>query len=160
MPSRLVNGQKCCTGCKEWKLPDGFRLRTGSHLKGRGYLRSRCRVCEQAHKVANRPTYRAYGKKGRTVIGLKNKTFIFDYLDTHPCVDCGEDDPVVLEFDHVDPKQKLYNVVSMAHNCYSLERIKAEVAKCVIRCANCHRRKSAAWWDSYRHRRMALRKAS
>jgi len=58
----------------------------------------------------------------------------------HPCVGCGETDPVVLEFDHVRGEKK-WNVAM----CYgrSMESLVEEIAKCEIRCANCHRRRTA-----------------
>ena len=34
------------------------------------------------------------------------KTFVQEYLSTHPCVDCGETNPIVLEFEHVRGKKK------------------------------------------------------
>ena len=58
------------------------------------------------------------------------------------CVDCGESDPVVLEFDHV-VGEKLYNVANIVGTCLSLKTVKEELAKCAVRCANCHRRKTA-----------------
>ncbi len=62
----------------------------------------------------------------------------------HPCVDCGESDPVVLEFDHIDRVTKRMDVSVMAQRGYPLATLEAEVAKCVVRCANDHRRKSVA----------------
>lgn len=66
--------------------------------------------------------------------------FIVEYLLDHPCVDCGEPDPIVLEFDHRDPATKLFNIGITTNR--SLEAVKAEVAKCDVRCANCHRRRT------------------
>lgn len=57
------------------------------------------------------------------------------------CVDCGEQDPVVLEFDHVKGK-KSYNISDMVRCYYSIDSIKNEMRKCQIRCANCHRRRT------------------
>lgn len=71
----------------------------------------------------------------------RNTKFLQDYLSNHICVDCGESDVVVLEFDHVRGK-KLGNVSDLANTPVSLETLKKEVAKCEVRCANCHRRKT------------------
>ena len=63
----------------------------------------------------------------------------------HPCVDCGEVDPRVLQFDHVIGVKKA-NVSSLAyHNKASKDTLLNEIAKCMVRCANCHVRKT---WDS------------
>lgn len=64
------------------------------------------------------------------------RKYILDYLISHPCVDCGERDPAVLEFDHVRDK-KLFTI-SLKCNNYSLDKIKDEIEKCEIRCTNCH----------------------
>lgn len=75
--------------------------------------------------------------------------WIFDYLREHPCVDCGEADPVVLEFDHVRG-EKFATIARMAQG-FSLAKVRAEIAKCDVRCANCHRRKTASQlgWYAY-----------
>ena len=62
------------------------------------------------------------------------------YLLDHPCVDCGEGDPIVLEFDHRDPKNKLFALGAAVGLGYSLVRVIDEIEKCDVRCANCHRK--------------------
>ena len=55
------------------------------------------------------------------------------------CMKCGYSKyPEVLEFHHKDPKQKDFNVSKKGH-CRSWERVKKEIEKCVLLCANCHR---------------------
>ena len=69
-----------------------------------------------------------------------NREWLYNYLLEHPCVDCGEEDPVVLEFDHIEQK----NIsISKAVNQWSLKRIKEEIEHCEVRCANCHKRATA-----------------
>lgn len=73
----------------------------------------------------------------------ENRVKIVQYLKSHPCIDCGESDIRVLDFDHVDPSSKTQNVTRMAcASTYSWDRVKEEIDKCEIRCANCHRKKT------------------
>lgn len=65
------------------------------------------------------------------------------HLDGRSCVDCGENDPVVLEFDHRDGVEKEDAVARLIVSCRWAE-VAAEIAKCDVRCANCHRRRTAA----------------
>lgn len=59
-----------------------------------------------------------------------------------PCADCGvQYPPCVMDLDHVRGKKDKC-VGSML--TYSVERLRAEIAKCDVRCANCHRLKSNA----------------
>jgi hypothetical protein len=67
---------------------------------------------------------------------------LVDYFLAHPCVDCGEADPLVLELDHVRGV-KLMSVSEMIAQCMPWPRIELEVAKCESRCANCHKRVTA-----------------
>lgn len=77
----------------------------------------------------------------------KNRTKIYNYLLVNPCADCGEKDPIVLEFDHLDPKNKNYNISNMMS--YSWEKIEKEIEKCQVVCANCHRRRTASTYNWY-----------
>ena len=58
----------------------------------------------------------------------------------NPCADCGERDPVVLEFDHL--RDKTFDIGSkLIHKAWPA--VLAEIAKCEVVCANCHRRRTA-----------------
>lgn len=82
------------------------------------------------------------GKKQADLARLRNrnKKHIKAYLKNHPCVDCGETDIIVLQFDHVRGKKR-GNVSDMVNNC-SIETLDIEISKCKVRCANRHTRKT------------------
>lgn len=76
-------------------------------------------------------------------IRVRNIAFVKEFLSKNPCVGCGESDVVVLDFDHIDPKTKSLGISRMSASMhFSLDRIRAEMAKCQVLCANCHRRKT------------------
>ena len=67
--------------------------------------------------------------------------YVLSYKASHPCVDCNIADPRVLVFDHVrDTKHN--NVGTLASNG-RLDLVITEIAKCEVRCANCHSMKTA-----------------
>lgn len=72
----------------------------------------------------------------------EGRAYVDAYLSEHGCVDCPEDDPVVLDFDHVRG-QKKRNVPEMARAAYTMAAIQEEIDKCEVRCSNCHRRRHA-----------------
>lgn len=98
-----------------------------------------CKNCHvvSARKRRKRSDYKDYYKAWVA----KKLKIIAEYLLTHPCVDCGEKDIRVLQFDHVRG-EKLRTIASMLRDHYALELILKEIAKCDIRCANCHQRKT------------------
>ncbi|WP_412061844.1 hypothetical protein [Rubrivirga sp. IMCC45206] len=81
----------------------------------------------------------------------RNAQHLWRYLLSHPCVDCGEADPIVLEFDHVRG-EKVGALSNMATRQFSVAKLNAEIAKCEVRCANCHKRKTAReqGWHAWR----------
>lgn len=74
--------------------------------------------------------------------------FILNYLQTHSCVDCGEVNLVCLDFDHVKGR-KVNDISVMVHGGFSKQNIQKEIAKCEVRCSNCHRKKTAKERDFY-----------
>ena len=66
--------------------------------------------------------------------------YLVAFLRENPCADCGEDDPVVLEFDHLRDKQF---AISKGLTDRNWQDVLDEIAKCDVVCANCHRRRTA-----------------
>jgi hypothetical protein len=73
---------------------------------------------------------------------VKIRAHLLDFLSTKSCVDCGEKDPIVLEFDHSGLEQKFKIIARMLSGHYSWKSVYREIQKCEVRCANCHRRKT------------------
>ncbi len=71
---------------------------------------------------------------------IKIRAWVLEYLLGHPCVDCPESDPIVLEFDHRPEEKKRFAIADFCNKGMSLKSVIAEVAKCDVRCANCHRK--------------------
>jgi hypothetical protein len=82
-------------------------------------------------------------KEAQKRIRERNRQFIIDYLNKNPCINCGIRDIRVLEFDHVYPETKKFNVSRMVSSQHhSIASIKKEIEKCQVLCANCHRIKT------------------
>jgi len=69
------------------------------------------------------------------------RKWIGNYFLTHTCVDCGETDVRVLEFDHVRGKE--FSISYALHLVMPLAQLQKEVSKCVVRCANHHNIKTS-----------------
>lgn len=114
-------------------------------------LQNQCRACKKVYNAQYYPLtkdrYREQRSLNRKQMLALNMTRILMYLGTHPCVDCGETDPVVLDFDHVTGTKQA-NISTM--KSFSWQRIQAEIDKCEVRCANCHRRRTARQQGWYR----------
>jgi len=115
----------------------------------------KCNICNQELDLSN--FYNSYKrcKKCQRVIDDNrrelSRKFVFYYYATHPCVDCGEKNPVVLQLDHVTG-EKYQNVSIMVAGRTTIKSIKKEIDKCVVRCANCHAKKTAReanWYKNY-----------
>lgn len=107
----------------------------GAPFQGRRdalYCSSKCRSAS-SRKNLGAEYLATYGKTRRAL----NRKWIDEYKVARGCVDCGYNaHPVALDLDHVTGT-KHKNVTLMMG--YSRERLQEELAKCVVRCANCHR---------------------
>jgi hypothetical protein len=140
-----------CSRCRQFKPVDDFatrRRRTGDRD-------TYCRPCRSAygkeHYAKNRQRYIDQAVKQKDALRRERVLFLLSYFDEHPCVDCGERDPVVLEFDHIGD-DKAFNIAQgLLHRKF--ETLLTEIAKCEVVCANCHRRRTARRGG---HRRLSL----
>lgn len=139
---------KLCTKCKLEKPESEFNLKS----KEKGTRQSACRICTRRqvrkHYSENKSYYLSKTKERNARTRLEIRKFIWRYLESHPCIDCGQNDPIVLEFDHQHSKK--INVSHTTKNNYSIEKLMKEIDKCEVRCANCHRRKTALELNWYK----------
>ena len=127
--------------CRDCKLDKDLSEFDYSNSKKRHL--AHCKECRKLrmrkHYSENKEYYLNKSKRRAQSLVLSNRTALFKYLEEHPCVDCGETDPTVLEFDHIDNKER--NVSELLRD-YKWEYILKEIEKCEVRCANSHRRKT------------------
>jgi hypothetical protein len=103
-------------------------------------LQSRCRDCSRRWYVANRDAHRANVRVRSAATKREYRRRIGEHLMGHPCVDCGEADIRVLDFDHLNAADKRADIARMVNAGGKWSDIELEIAKCEVRCANCHRR--------------------
>lgn len=107
------------------------------HPNGRQWW---CRECYREYFRKRGALHRRQSAAAKRKRQARAKPFIQEYLGTHPCVDCGESDPVVLEFDHVGRKRQGLSVLTAEGA--SIELLRDEIGQCEVVCVNCHRRRT------------------
>ena len=142
--------ERLCKECGEVKSIFGF---SGKWIEGKRipWRWKGAHYCKDCMGIRSKDHY--YSDKNTVNLGnrkILNRNKIYDYLIANPCVDCGEKNPVVLEFDHVRGK-KSFNISSAMAKGYTWDLIEEEIKKCDIRCANCHKIKTAKEnsWSMY-----------
>lgn len=133
---------KICSKCNIEKNLKDFNKKS-STKDGLQYI---CKVCDRVRAKSlysnNRNYYKEHAALNKQANQLILKNYIVDYLKNNPCIDCGEADLRCLEFDHVkDVKFKNISQIVVDNN--SLDKLKVEIEKCEVRCANCHRKRTS-----------------
>lgn len=141
---------KLCRKCGYNKPADHFNWKK-KNVKRQSY-------CKECHRAATRkaanvdPELHRQRKAVNFVKAVKTaKEFIWNYLNSHPCVDCEHNNPLHLQFDHIEERKEC--VSTLMHAGRSIKRIQQEIDKCEVRCANCHvevtQRRANSWRISY-----------
>lgn len=143
--------KKICSGCgQERDTERDFAWKNQT----KGTRQRWCKFCQaeanSRHYQNNKQIYLDRALTRNAQVNTENKQRLYAYLSCHPCVDCGQTDVRVLEFDHVRGN-KSASITSLLKNATSWKVIESEIAKCEVRCVNCHRIKTSekgGWWRS------------
>jgi hypothetical protein len=134
---------KKCTSCKIEKELTEFN-KNKSRKDG---LNNICRVCSNARSKKyyneNKEHHKKVTLKRKNKLIKENQQKLINYYLDNPCVDCGNDNPLVLECDHRDGVEKVAGVGKLIQNACTWETIEKEINKCDVRCSNCHRIRTA-----------------
>jgi hypothetical protein len=128
---------KRCGKCKVATPIEAFEPRA------KGGRQGYCKPCLDAYKRE----YYQRNKAAYVARALKYGDHLKEVLRSakdRPWVDCGmKYPPYVMDFDHRPGETKLFNVADLnARRWISVEALLAEIAKCDLVCANCHRERT------------------
>ena len=141
-----------CNHCGTEKSEEEFNWR----WKNLGIRQPACRECQQVQRRnwyegdANERHKRNVRERKEAARAI-SREFAWKYLCEHSCVDYGQSDPRVLQFDHVRGKNR--DLARLIADGAPVEKIKRELELCEIRCANCHQKKTMEERGWYRARK-------
>lgn len=125
---------KRCGRCREELPLDAFNRMGAGHQDW-------CRECFRAYFKERGDLHRRQVAIAQRRRSEAARAVVVEYLETHPCVDCGEADVAVLEFDHlVAGRDTVGDLIARGAR---RARIEEEIGRCEVRCVNCHRRVTA-----------------
>lgn len=102
-------------------------------------LQSACKKCMNVSWKRSRQKKLAHYKQVQKQRQSNKRKEFNEWKSAHICELCGEQDSCCLDLHHLDPKEKDIEVSLIIHS-WSWKRIQQEVQKCIIICANCHRK--------------------
>lgn len=122
------SGKRTCKTCDRLKDRERFN---------RDPEAARKKQCE--HMCKWRMQNREHNNKTWTELRRKKREWLDQYKQERGCMLCAESHIACLDFHHRDPSEKKFNL-SVGIARASMDRLQAEVAKCDLICANCHRK--------------------
>jgi hypothetical protein len=131
---------RLCGRCEHLKPQSDFAWRR----KAIGQRDNYCKSCRAAYKrehySKHRARYIANARDRKNEAAASGAAKLVAFFREHPCADCGESDPLVLEFDHLRDKSF---TIGQSIRDRNWQAILDEIAKCDVVCANCHRRRTS-----------------
>ena len=129
---------KSCSRCDVTKSLEEF-AKNKTKRDGR---QAWCRLCKKAYdkeQYQKNPTRREQIAQANKANAARNTRFVNRYLRFKSCERCGQKDFRTFVFHHRDPCTKSNTVSRLKTSGCSLKRLKIEIRKCEVLCANCHR---------------------
>ena len=132
---RDIMDTKKCSTCKEVKILADFN----KHAKNLDGLQTTCKTCQKKR------AQQQYHEDRAKAANLAKKSLvswslaIAELKTKYGCQVCGNKISICLDFHHVDPSKKDKEISALAAK-KSLSKITTEINKCVVVCANCHRK--------------------
>lgn len=130
--SAIIMTMKKCYECGKRKALDQFSKRKTS----KDGLRLACRECEKERSAAYYKANRSKWHDRR----LETRDKLMELKSTLKCQLCLEDEPRCLDFHHLDPTTKKFDIARGVRDRLSWKSVLKEIEKCVVLCANCHRK--------------------
>jgi len=141
MPDQEIETRRC-SRCRAVKPIGDFPLKDRARGTRRSYCWDCCRAYARSHYARNRDTYLRKARRRNRLDRETCQQLAYDHLTSHPCIDCGETDMTVLDFDHRERSGKTDDIAALIRRG-NPKLLVSEMAKCDVRCANDHRRKTA-----------------
>lgn len=92
----------------------------------------------EKNKEKMKTWYKNYNKKKYPQTKKIQKKMLFD-LKINGCAICGYNKCIyALDFHHVNPRTKKFNITRQQMTSQSDKRLKEEINKCILLCSNCH----------------------
>ena len=101
------------------------------------------RIYDRAYHAARSPEVKKRKQELQKIRAARILLFLRNFKAEKGCFDCGIKNPIVLDFDHRDPKEKKFTISDLARVGWSLKFLNEEIKKCDVVCANCHRIRTA-----------------
>lgn len=130
---------KICTKCKNELDETCFAFKN----KTNNILHSQCKECQvpkqHTHYLQNISKYKTKARTNNKRYIKRNKEYVNQYKENKGCCLCKENTPEALDFHHITT-DKENNISRLTSSSISLTTLQSEMAKCVVLCANCHRK--------------------
>jgi hypothetical protein len=148
----LKDGKECVDcgetdpACLDFHHRDPAAKEMNIGLRGRYMTRERLLrevakcdvVCVNCHRKRHKRERR--GERYLSPVQKERMDAFLEVRRNSRCSECGTSDPDCLDFHHLDPATKSFGVANKAPRV-SHARLLKEIAKCVVVCANCHRKR-------------------
>lgn len=147
---------KYCSGCGQHLelSPENFnkkRAKDSNEIRYQPWCRECNKASSKQYYAENTEHHKKVVRHRIDTLRKELQSRIIAYLQIHPCVDCGEPDIVLLDFDHRDPTEKVSCISRAMSSGWSWQRLLSEISKCDVRCTACHRKRTAKQFNSYKY---------